>query len=406
MVRPDFSAAHAVLRRHHEERRLSGVSAVVARRGRVVDEFCIGEADIERGELLRPDHIHRAYSNTKLITAVMTLMLVDEGRISIDDAIKQWIPGFGATRVLRPGATSLDDTEPLARDITVRHLLTHTSGLSHGVFDPGTLIFEAYAASGVRSRDSSTTVIAERLPALPLLFQPGEGWEYSMAPDVLARLVEIVTGQRYRDALQQRLFGPLGMVDTGYVLRADQVPRMAALYGGNLADPNEPGLRRLDDMPWPGAHLTPVAREAGASGLFTTQADMLALLFRLLPGSGGPLADHTLREMFRDQLPADLCVRFLQSGPIPAIGFGLAGAVTRRSSALQPNTPAGELQWGGVAATHWAISPSTRDVLVLMTQRQMGFWNPFWFEWKAAAYSALDSLSDVTSETSPGTAQL
>ena len=395
MGQPDFSAAHAVLRRHHDEHRLSGVSALIFQGDDVVDEFCIGEADIEQGQPMRPDHIHRSHSNTKLITAVMTLMLVDEGRITLDDPIKQWIAGFGATRVLRPGATSLDDTEALARDITVRHLLTHTAGLSHGLFDPGTMIYEAYGASGVRRQDCSTTMIAEQLPALPLLFQPGEGWEYSMAPDVLARLVEIIAGQRYIEALQQRLFGPLGMVDTGYVLRAEQVPRMAALYGGNAADANEPGLRRLDELPWPGAFLTPVPREAGASGLFTTQADMLALLSHLLPGRGGPLADATLAEMFRDQLPAQLSVQFLQSGPMPAFGFGLAGAVTRRTSTLQPNTPVGEVQWGGVAGTHWALSTATDEALVLMTQRHMGFWNPFWFEWKAAAYAALNSVRNA-----------
>ena len=170
---------------------------------------------------------------------------------------------------------------------------------------------------------------------------------------------------------------------------------MATLYGGNVADPNEPGLRRLDDLPWPGAFLTPVPREAGASELFTTQPDMLALLSRLLPGCGGPLADATLEEMFRDQLPAQLCVQFLQSGPMPALGFGLAGAVTRQMSTLQPNTPVGEVQWGGVAGTHWAISPTTKEVLVLMTQRHMGFWNPFWFEWKAAAYATLNSVRNA-----------
>jgi len=395
MRRPDFSAAHAVLRRHHDERRLSGASALIFRGGNVVDEFCIGEADIEQRQPMRPDHIHRAHSNTKLITAVMTLMLADEGRLALDDPIKQWIPGFGATRVLRPGATSLDDTEALTRDVTVRHLLTHTAGLSHGVFDPGTMIYEAYGSSGVRRPDCSATMIAARLPALPLLFQPGEGWEYSMAHDVLARLVEIITGQRYIEALQQRLFSSLGMVDTGYVLRAEQVPRLAALYGGNVADPNEPGLTRLDELPWPGAHLTPVPREAGASGLVTTQADMLALLSHLFPGRGGPLADATLAEMFRDQLPPQLCVQFLRSGPMTSLGFGLAGAVTRRASTLQPNTPVGEVQWGGVAGTHWASSPSTEAVLVLMTQRHMGFWNPFWFEWKAAAYAALDSARNA-----------
>jgi CubicO group peptidase (beta-lactamase class C family) len=386
---PDFSKAHAVLRGHVAQRRLAGVSALVFAQGQVVDEFCCGHAEIEQQQALRPDHIHRAYSNTKLITAVMTLVLVDEGRIALDDPIKQWISGFGATRVLRPGATSLDDTEPLARDITLRHLLTHTAGLSHGVFDAGTMIYKAYHDSGVRRFDSDTATLAERLPALPLLFQPGEGWEYSMAPDMLARIVEIVTDQRYADALQQRVFGPLGMADTGYVLRPEQVPRLAALYGGNFADPNEAGLRRLDALPWPGAFLTPVARQAGASGLFTTQADMLALLRSLLPGSGGLLSDTLLAQMHSDQLPPQLCVQFLHGGPMPALGFGLAGAVTRRASAQQVHTPVGELQWGGLAGTHWAVSPHTGHALLLMTQRYMGFWNPFWFEWKDAVYAAL-----------------
>ncbi len=390
MSRPDFSAAHAVLRRHVDEHRLSGASTLVFAGGDVVDAFCTGRADIEQAHAMRPDHIHRAFSNTKLITAVITLMLVDEGRIGLDEPIKHFIPAFGATRVLRPGATALDQTEPLARDITVRHLLTHTAGLSHGVFDPGTMIYEAYGASGVRRTDCSTAAIAERLPSLPLLFQPGEGWEYSMGPDVLARLVEIVTGESYIDALRERLFGPLGMVDTGYVLRPEQVPRFAALYGGNFTDPNEPGLKRLDELPWPGAFLTRVAREAGASGLFTTQSDMLALLRRLFPGTDGPLRDATLAEMFRDQLPPHLCVQFLQSGPLPAMGFGLAGAVVRRAFELEPNTTAGEMQWGGLAGTHWAISPATGDALVLMTQRYFGFWNPFWFEWKGAVHAALN----------------
>jgi CubicO group peptidase (beta-lactamase class C family) len=185
------------------------------------------------------------------------------------------------------------------------------------------------------------------------------------------------------------------MVDTGYVLRPEQVPRLVALYGGNLADPNEPGLRRLDELPWPGAFLTSVPREAGAGGLFTTRADMLALVSHLFPGRSGPLADATLAEMFRDQLPAQLSVQFPRRGPIPAMGFGLAGAVTRRASELQPNTPAGELQWGGSNGTHWAISPATGEALVLMTQRRMGFWNPFWFEWKAAAYAALISARNA-----------
>lgn len=386
---PRFEAAHAVLHEHHAAGRLAGVSTLVYSAGEVVDRFCLGQADREAGTPLRPDHIHRAFSNTKLVTAVMTLLLVQDGRLALDAPVREWVPGFATTRVLRPGARTLDDTEPPERDITLRHLLSHTSGLSHGVFDPGTLLFDAYHARGLRRPDCSTVQIAERLPALPLRFQPGAGWEYAMGPDVLARVAEVVTGLPYAELLQRRLFGPLGMVDTGYVVPPGQRSRLAALYVGDVTDPLVPGLTRLDTVPWPDAHLKPVPRQSGASGLVTTQADMLALLQALLPGRGGPLGEAWLAEMARDQLPPELCVGFPQLGTVPALGFSLAGAVSRRPFEWQPNTPLGEMQWGGLAGTHWALSPSTGQVLVLMTQRHMGFWNPFWFAWKAAVYSAL-----------------
>lgn len=388
MTTPDFSAAHAVLQAEVAADRLAGVSAATMRHGELIATFCAGQADRESGEALRPDHIHRAFSNTKLFTTVLLLLLADEGRLSLDDPLKAYLPAFGAVRVLRPGATSLDDTVPLARDITIRHLVTHQSGLSHGVFDPDSLLYQAYLACGVRSQ---TTTLAEQmavLATLPLSFQPGEGWEYALGIDVLARLCEMVTGQAFGDALGQRLFHPLGLVDSGFVLRPDQLPRMAALYRGDLADPMKPGLVRLDDTPWPGAYRQPVARQSGAGGLFTTQADMLALLRQLMPGQPSILKPATLAAMFVDQVPAAHCVQFPMTGPVPGLGFGLGGAVSRRASRLQPEAAVGELQWGGLAATHWWISPATGLAGVVMAQRFFGFWHPFWFDYKRRVYDA------------------
>ena len=386
-----WAAAHAVLQREVDQHRLAGVSAAVMRQGELIDEVCIGQADLEAGTPLRLDHIHRAFSNTKLIASVLVLMLADDGLLGpagLDQPVREWLPALGPLRVLRPGATALDDTVALARDITLRHLLSHQAGLSHGVFDPGTPIYQAYAASGVRDPGRSLADMIEPLARLPLLYQPGEGWEYSMAPDVLARVVELVTGQRFGAALQQRLLGPLGMVDTGFVLRPDQSPRLAALYRGDLLDPMKPGLKRLDATPWPAAYLRPVARESAAGGLFTTQADMLALLRRLLPGRDALLKPATLAALFTDQLPAAHSVQFALRGPLPSLGFGLGGAITRQASALQGPAAVGEMQWGGLAATHWFISPATGLAGVVMCQRFMGFWHPFWFEYKARVYQA------------------
>lgn len=387
-----FAGAHAALRAEIRLERLAGASAAVMVDGVRVDEFVAGQADREAGTALRADTIHRAFSNSKLATSVLVLMLHDAGHFDLDDPVAEWLPDLRHLRVLRPGASALDDTEPLARPITIRHLLTHQAGFSHGVFAPGTPLHEAYLASGVRSHDTSLAEMLPRLAALPLQFQPGEGWDYALGCDVLGRLVEVLTGQPFGDALQQRLFGPLGMVDTGFVLRADQAPRLAALYAGDAANVLTSGLRRLHDTPWPQAYLKPVPRQSGAGGLFSTQADMLALLQALLPGEGALLQPATLAALYTDQLPPARCVRFAMMGEVPTLGFGLAGALTRSASSLAPAAATGELQWGGLAGTHWFIQPQRRVIGVLMAQRFMGFWNPFWFQWRRRVYEALDAV--------------
>jgi CubicO group peptidase (beta-lactamase class C family) len=383
-----FHQAHQVLQDCVDQKILPGVSSVVFKDGKPIDSFCYGFADIENKVALRPDHIHRAFSNTKLVTTTLALLLLDQGHFGLDDPIKNWIPEFAHTKVLRSGATSISDTLPLEKDITIRHLLSHQSGLSHGVFDPGTIIYNAYHASGVRKPDTTLAQMIPKLATLPLLFQPGGGWEYSMATDVLARLIEIVTGQSYGEALQSRIFGPLGMKDTAHLLRADQINRLTAIYRGvDDTQPHLPGLSRLENAPWPDAFIQPVPRQAGTSGLITTQADMAQLLSHITGGK--LLKPATLIEMLRDQVAPEHCVNFAHTGALPHFGFGLGGAVTRATSTQQPNSPVGEFQWGGLAGTHWSIAPSTGVINVLMTQRHMGFWNPFWFEYKRRVYEAI-----------------
>lgn len=392
----NFSVANAFLQRQVDNAILPGVSTAIIKNGQLIDSFCAGFANIEKGEALRPDHIHRAYSCTKLMTSVLTMLLVDQGYFALDDAVKKWLPAFGLLRVLRSAAKTLDDTVSLEHDITIRHLLSHQAGFSHGVFDPDTLIYSAYAAAGVRKLDITLAQLMDQMASLPLIYQPGMNWQYSMATDIVGRLIEIVTGQTLADAFKTRLFEPLGMVDTGHVMHADQISRLATLYAGHPMSATKPGLHRLENMPWPEAFIKPVPRQAASSGVVTTQADLLALLSQLLPGQGNLLKPDTLAELLRDQLPANRSLQFAQSGqmhipdgPVPSLGFSLCGAVTRGSSNFQPNTPVGEVQWGGLAGPHWWISPATGTAGVLMTQRFMGFWNPFWFEYKQHMHAAL-----------------
>ncbi len=385
----DFTAAHSVLKNAIDGQLLAGATAAVMYNGEVIDTYCAGMADMESGEAMRSDHIHRAYSNTKIMTTMLVLKLADESYFSIDDAIKKWIPVFGKVRVLKLGATTLDETEALQHDITIRHLLSHQAGLSHGVFDMGTMVFNAYHASGARKSNTTLAQLMDQLGTLPLIYQPGQGWEYSMAPDVLARLVEIVTGHAYANALKTLLFDPLGMVDTTYVLRPEQVSRFTALYIGDARQPNKPGIKRLENMPWPGAFLESVPRQAGSSGVVTTQADMLRLMQQLTPSFGTYLKPATLADMLRDQLPSERCIQVANVGAFPSLGFGLGGAVTRSVSEFQSNSPVGEFQWGGLGGTHWWVSPRTGVAGVVMTQRHWGFWNPFWFDYKQKVYEAI-----------------
>jgi CubicO group peptidase (beta-lactamase class C family) len=151
----------------------------------------------------------------------------------------------------------------------------------------------------------------------------------------------------------------------------------------------KPGLWRIDDQPYPQAYRRPFPRLSGGGGLVSTLPDMLALVRALLPGSGELLKPETLRQMMTNQLAGGQTIRFANLGPIPGKGFGLGGAVTFAPTPFDPPNSTGEFQWGGVAGTHWWICPQANTAGVLMAQRAMGFWNPFFFEFKRLAYEAV-----------------
>src|SRR6195952_3838747 len=214
----DFKPARAAMQRYVDNNLLSGISWAVMVGRDLVDVNCVGFADKEAQTPLRPDHIFRIFSNTKLITSCAALLLFEEGKFRLDDPIEKYIPQLGNRKVLRPGATSLDDTEPAKSSITIRRLLSHSSGLSYGFFDPGTLIFKALNGRGVHDPRTTLAQMVDVLADLPLIYQPGTSWEYSLAIDVVSRLVVIISGQAFDVFIKARIFDPLGMVDTGFVV--------------------------------------------------------------------------------------------------------------------------------------------------------------------------------------------
>jgi CubicO group peptidase (beta-lactamase class C family) len=388
--RYDFSAVHAAMRRYVDAEILPGVSSAVLVGRDLTDQHCVGWADREAKVALREDHIFRVFSNTKLVTSCALLKLYEEGRIGLDDPVERFLPQLAKRRVLRPGATTIDDTEPARGPITIRHLMSHSAGLSYGLLDPGTLIYQAYVGRRVLNPGATLAEMIDALEPLPLVFHPGGGWEYSVATDVLARVVEVISDQRFDAFIQSRILAPLGMNDTSFVVPEDKHARFTAYYAGaDVLEPMTPGLTRTDDAPYAQAYLRPAAKLSGGGGLVSTLPDMIALVRSLLPGGTTLLKPATIALMMTNQLPENIWIRFPRLGEMVGKGYGLAGAVTLAPSPAEPAGAVGEFQWGGLAGTHWWISPRQKLAGLLMTQRQFAFWHPFSFEFKQLVYRAV-----------------
>jgi CubicO group peptidase (beta-lactamase class C family) len=261
------------------------------------------------------------------------------GAAAVRRTIERFIPQLANRRVLRPGATSLDGTEPAKGSITIRHLMSHRSGLSYGVFDPGTTMFKAYNERKVLNPATTLAQMIDVLADLPLVYHPGISWEYSVATDVMARLIEVISGQRFDKFIQSRIFGPLGMVDTAFVVPEKDRGRLTAYYAGaDLVEPMKPGLSRTDDSPYPDAYLRPVPRLNGGGGLVSTLPDMVALIRSLLPGGSSLLKPATMALMMTNQLPDGMWIRFPIVGELRGRGFGLAGALISYQSLRRSTT--------------------------------------------------------------------
>ena len=388
----DFRPAHAAMQRYVDGNLLPGFSSAVLVGRDLVDVSCIGWADKEARIPLRADHIFRIFSNTKLITSCAALLLFEDGRFRLDDPVERFIPQLANRRVLRPGATSLDQTEPAVRPITIRHLMSHSSGLSYGLLDPGTLIFKAYNERKVNNPATTLAEMIDVLADLPLAYHPGASWEYSVAIDVLARLVEVISGQRFDAFIQSRILDPLGMADTGFVV-SDRNRLVAFYAGADPVDPMKPGLTRADALPYPDAYLRPFPRQAGGAGLVSTLPDMVALMRSLLPGGRTLLKPDTIGLMMTNQLPEGVWIRFPAYGAIRGRGHGLAGALILEPSAFDHHDASGELFWGGRAGTQWWISPRKNTAGLIMAQREAGFAHPFAVEFKRLAYEAVKRKS-------------
>lgn len=358
----------AAVQQSIQEKRIAGAVTLVARRGHVVWFKSQGMADREAGKPMRPDTIFRICSMTKPLTSVAVMMLYEEGRFLLEDPLSKYLPEFNNPKVLVKPASGETYSIPASKEITVRDLLRHTSGITyHWNPDLGPLYQTANVAHGLLPYDGTNEDSVKRLAALPLLFHPGDRWEYSLGVDVLGRLVEVVSGKSLDEFFRTRILEPLGMKDTYFYPPDNKLERLAAAYTYYA----EKGLARFPDTPITEGTFVysadypyhgPKKLFSGGAGLVSTAADYARFCQMMLDGGKAGnvrlLSRKSIELMTQDQL-----------GKIsPEQGFGLGFGVEGLKAPLSELGSAGEYNWGGFFYTAFSIDPKEQMIVIFLGQ--------------------------------------
>ena len=374
--------------------RLPGAQLLIARRGEPAHEALIGLRDVERGKPVESDTIFRIYSMTKPITSVAIMMLVEEGLVALDDPVAKFIPEWANLGVFVAGGPQLFQTRPVARPMQVIDLLRHTSGLTYGFQNRGNLD-AAYRRAAIADHPGTRTLAETmtELARMPLEFSPGEAWNYSISTDVLGYLVEVISGRPFAEFLKDRLFDPLGMVDTGFHVPPEKADRFAACYD---ATPSQ--KLSLQDDPETSPYLKPPVFYSGGGGLVSTAADYMKFANMLLAGGQANgrrfLSPSTIRLMTSNHLPdgqdlTELSRSLFSESTNAGVGFGLGFAVTFDPvKAMLPSSP-GEYYWGGAASTAFWVDPVEEVTVVFMTQLLPSSAYPIRRQLRTLVYAAL-----------------
>ncbi len=381
--------------RYVDDGQLAGWQIAVARRGEVVHASTHGLRDREAGLPVEPDTLWRIYSMTKPLTSVAAMQLWERGLFELTDEVSRWIPAFADVRVYDKGSSQRPFTVPATEPVRLWHLLTHTAGLTYGFLH--TNVSDAvYRARGYEWGVPPGTDLAaacDAWAAMPLGFQPGSRWGYSVATDVLGRVVELVSGQSLDAYLAEHVTGPLGMPDTSFWAEPERAERLAALYS---PDPAGGRAVRLDSFG--AAALREPAFLSGGGGLVSTAADYMRFTHALLRGGeldgARVLGPRTLRLMTENHLPGGRDLGALSVGgfaetTFAGVGFGLGFAVVEDPRPGKTLTSRGEYYWGGAASTAFWVDPREEVTAVLMTQLLPSSTHPLRPQLRQLVYSAL-----------------
>jgi CubicO group peptidase (beta-lactamase class C family) len=376
-----------------DQQKLPGAISLVARRGRVVHFETYGSMDVERQKPMRSDAIFRFYSMTKPIASVALMMLYEQGHFQLDDPASKFIPELKGQKVLVGGTADHPEVRDPAREMTVRDLLMHTSGLVSR--DAATPVGELYRRSAFAGADSQGTLadMVRKLGQIPLQVDPGSRWIYGISTDLVGYLCEVISGLPFDQYLDERVLGPLGMVDTSFSVPASKVERFAANYAPQVGTPQY----TLVDDPATSAYIGPRTYFSGAGGLVSTAADYLR--FCRMLANGGELdgvrilGRRTLRLMTINHLPdgKDLATMAQNAAETQreGQGFGLGFAVLLDQAVAQIIGTPGEYYWGGAASTAFFVNPAEDLVMIFLTQLRPSSTYPIRRELRSTIYSAI-----------------
>ena len=385
----------AVGRRYVDDGLFPCSAVQVAHRGEVVYNDVYGSAHVEADQPATLDTVFRIYSMTKPLVSLVLMQLYEEGRFLLEDPVGEYVPALANLSVWDGGTDQAPRTRPAKRQPSVKDMLTHTSGLSYGFMrqHPVDALYRAQSLGDFSPTPFDLDEVMRRLGELPLLFDPGEGWNYSMSTDVCGAIIESITGQSLDQALAERLLDPLGMTETGFQVTDDQKDRFTALYARVGDNP----MARIDD-PATSGYCSPPAFLSGGGGLVSTIGDYQKFCDMLLAGGVGggfrAIGRKTLEFMASNHLPEGRMLNemgqssFLET-TMEGMGFGLGFSVLMDSALNGCVSSIGEFAWGGAASTAFWIDPLEELTVIFMTQFLPSSAYPIRRELRAAVYQAL-----------------
>src|ERR1700678_3428332 len=391
--------------RYIDSGRFPGTQLLVYRRGKVVHSTVQGFADVERKAPVKDDTIYRIYSMTKPITSIAFMMLVEEGRVALDEPVHKYIPEWKNLGVFQAGIWPAFLTRSPSRPMQIVDLMRHTSGLTYG-FQQCSNVDAAYREMKIGEVEKAGTLqsMIDDLAKIPLEFSPGEAWNYSVSTDVIGYLIGLISGKPFEQFLQERIFDPLGMKDTGFFVPPDKAHRLAACYSASPqgamtfhATDRKGGLTLQDD-PSTSSFLSPPSFISGGGGLCSTTADYLTFCRALL--NGGELdsvrlvGPKTLALMTSNHLPGgralpEVSRSLFSEAAYDGIGFGLGFSVTLDPARTLIPGSRGEYAWGGAATTSFWIDPAEELIAIFMTQVLPSTATPIRRELRTMIYSAI-----------------